>query len=76
MLHVNCTQEPHTNLNFFTFYTQFLKENDQNSTWKTLHVSQNIVYSKIFYKHIHIMGSKNHTSKEIVYGKMCTVKCV
>ena len=45
--------------------TQFLKENHQNSTWKSLHVSHNIVCSQICYKYIHIMGWKDQTRKEI-----------
>ena len=36
----------------------YLTENDQNSTRKSLHVSDNIVYSKICHKYIHIMGEK------------------
>ena len=34
-------------------------------TWKSLHVSHNIVCSQICHKHIHIMGWKDQTSKEI-----------
>ena len=45
--------------------TQYLTQNDQNSTRKSLHVSDNIVYSKICHKCIHIMGGKHQTSKEI-----------
>ena len=48
-----------------SYLTQFLKENHQNSTWKSLHVSHNIVCSQICHKHIHIMGWKDQTSKEI-----------
>ena len=37
----------------------------QNSTWKSLHVSHNIVYSLICHKQLHIMGWKDQKSKEI-----------
>ena len=40
-------------------------KNGQNSTWKSLHVSDNMVYSEICHKYIHIMGWKDQTSKEI-----------
>ena len=49
-----------------SYLTQFLKEDHQNSTWKSLHVSHNIVCSQICHKHIHIMGWKDQASKEIV----------
>ena len=48
-----------------SYLTQFLKENHQNSTWISLHVSHNIVCSQIFHKQIHIRGWKDQTSKEI-----------
>ena len=56
--------EPHVNQDC-SYLTQFLKEDHQNSTWKSLHVSHNIVCSQICHKHIHIMGWKDQTSKEI-----------
>ena len=69
MLHVNhaqdCVWEQYVHTDSFTFHTEFLKENDQNSTWKSLHVSHNIVYNKICHKYIHIMGWKDWNSKEI-----------
>ena len=46
-------------------FTQFLTQNDQNSTWKSLHLSYNIVYSQICHKYIHIMGWKDQISREI-----------
>ena len=56
--------EPHINRDC-SYLTQFLKEDDQNSTWKSLHVSHNIVCSQICHKHIHMMGWKDQASKEI-----------
>ena len=56
ILHINGAWEPHVNPYSFTFHRQFLKENDQNFTWKSLHVSHNIVYNKICHKNIHIWG--------------------
>ena len=55
----------HTLIKICSYLTQFLKENPQNSTWKSLHVSHNIVCSQICHKHIHIMGWKDQASKEI-----------
>ena len=55
----------HTLMKICSYLTQFLKENHQNSTWKSLHVSHNIVCSQICHKHIHIMGWKDQASKEI-----------
>ena len=52
ILHINRAQEPHVNPDSFTWHTQFLKENDQNSTWKSLHMSHIIVYSQICYTFI------------------------
>ena len=46
-------------------FTQFLTQNDQISTWKSLHLSYNIVYSQICHKYIHIMGWKDQISREI-----------
>ena len=44
------------------------------STWKSLHVSHNIVCSQICHKHIHIMGWKDQTSKQIAtYGKFVSL---
>ena len=69
ILHVNHARKPHVNQDSFTFHTQFVtqffKVNDQNSTWKSLHMSHNIFYYKICQKYIHIMGWKDQTSKEI-----------
>ena len=68
ILHVNRAGEPHINPDSFTFHTQFvtqfLKVNDQNSTWKSLHMSHNIVYNKICHKHIHIMAWKDQKEKK------------
>ena len=55
----------HTLIKIPSYLTQFLKKNDQNSTWKSLHMSHNIVYRQISHKYIHIMGWKDQTSKEI-----------
>ena len=55
----------HTLLQIPPYLTQFLTQNDQNSTRKSLHVSDNMVYSQICHKYIHIMGRKDQTSKEI-----------
>ena len=60
MLHVNRAREPHV-----TQIPSYLTENDQNSTRKSLHMSDNIVYSKICQKYIHVMMGKDQTSKEI-----------
>ena len=43
---------------------QFLKGNYQNSTWKSLHMSCNIVYNKICHKYIHIWGEKTKLVKK------------
>ena len=56
----------HTLLQIPSHFTQFLTKNDQNSTWKSLHVSHNIVFGEICHKYIHMMGWKDQTSKEIV----------
>ena len=55
----------HTANQITTHFTQFLSENDQNSTSKSLHVSHNTIYSQICHKYIHINGWKGQTSKEI-----------
>ena len=55
----------HTLLKIPSYLTQFFTENHQNSTRKSLHVSDNMVYSQICHKYIHIMGGKDQTSKEI-----------
>ena len=55
----------HTLIQISSYLTEFLKENDQNSTWKSLHVSHNILYSQICHKHIHIMAWKDQKRKEI-----------
>ena len=55
----------HTLLKIPSYLTQFLTQNHQNSTRKSLHVSDNMVYSQICHKYIHIMGGKHQTSKEI-----------
>ena len=57
----------HTLLQIPSYLTQFLTQNHQDSTTKSLHVSDNMVYSQICYKYIHIMGGggKDQTSKEI-----------
>ena len=36
-----------------------------NSTWKSLHMSHNFVYSQICHKYIHIMAWKDQKRKEI-----------
>ena len=64
ILHINHALGPHINLDSFTFHRQFLKENYQNSTWKSLHVSHNIVYNQICHKHIHIMAWKDQKEKK------------
>ena len=43
----------------------FSTKNGQNSTWKSLHVSDIIVHTEISHKYIHIMEWKDQTSKEI-----------
>ena len=55
----------HTLLKIPSYLTQFLTQNHQNSIRKSLHMSENMVYSPICYKYIHIMGEKDQTSKEI-----------
>ena len=55
----------HTLIQISSHLTQFHKENDQNFTWKTLHVSHNILYSQICHKHIPIMVWKDQKRKEI-----------
>ena len=73
MLHVNHAQEPHVNQDC-SYVTQFFKEDHQNSTWKSLHMSHNIVCSQICHKHIPIMGWKDKASKEIAaYGKFVSL---
>ena len=62
-MHVNCAQEPHINPDSFIFQIQFLKENQKNSTWKSLQVSHNIIYSQISHKYIHIMAWKDQKRK-------------
>ena len=47
ILHVYRAREPHVNPDSYTFQTQFLTKNDQNSTWKSLHMSDNIVQWRI-----------------------------
>ena len=42
-----------------------------NSTWKSLHMSHNIVFGEICHKYIHMMGWKDQTSKEIVTCGNC-----
>ena len=37
------------------YLTQFLKKNDQNSTWKSLHMNHSMFYSQICDKYIHII---------------------
>ena len=64
MLHVNRAQEPHVNQYSFTFNTEFLKQNDQNSTRKSLHVSGNIAYNEICHKCINIRGEKSKEEKK------------
>ena len=44
-----------------SYWTQFLKKKNQNSTWKSLHVSDNIVSS----------GKSLHISHNIAYSQMC-----
>ena len=55
----------HTLIKICSYLTEFFKENHQNSTWKSLHVSHNIVCSQICHKHIHIMGWKDQKRKEM-----------
>ena len=57
--------ESHMLLQIPSYLTQFLTQNHQNSTRKSLHVSDKMVYSQICHKYIHIMGGKDQTSKEI-----------
>ena len=57
-----------------SLYTQFLTWNNQKSTWKSLHISDNIVYSQICHKYIHIMGWKEQRRKEIATcGKLVSL---
>ena len=64
VLYIYRAREPHANPDLFRF--QFLTKNHQNSTWKSLHVSHNIiVYNEICHKYIYIMGWKDQISKEI-----------
>ena len=46
----------HLSLQSLSHSTQYLTQNDQNSTRKSLHVNCNFVYSQICHKSIHIMG--------------------
>ena len=55
----------HTLLQIPSCLTQFLTQNHQNSTRKSLHMSYNMVYSQICHKYIHVMGGKDQTSKGI-----------
>ena len=55
ILHVNHAWEPYVIPDSFILDTQFFKENE-NSTLKSLHMSDSIVYSQICHKYIHIMG--------------------
>ena len=55
----------HMLLKIPSYLTQFLTQNHQNSTRKSLHVSDNMVYSQICHKYIPIMGWKDQISKEI-----------
>ena len=65
----------HTLIKICSYLTQFLKENHQNSTWKSLHVSHKSNChgvkrcSQICHKHIHIMGWKDR-----LLGKLQTSK--
>ena len=54
----------HTLIKICSYLTVSQRESSK-STWKSLHVSHNIVCSQIGHKHIHIMGWKDQTSKEI-----------
>ena len=54
----------HMSIQIPSLYTQFLTWNNQKSTWKSLHVSDNIVYSQICHKYIHVMGWKEQRRKE------------
>ena len=54
----------HTLIKICSNLTQVLIENYQKSTWKSLHVSGNIVYNKICHKHIHIMAWKDQKEKK------------
>ena len=55
----------HMSIQIPSVYTQFLIWNNQKSTWKSLHVNDNIVYSQICHKYIHVMGWKEQRRKEI-----------
>ena len=55
----------HMSIQIPSLFTQFLTWNGQKSTWKSLHVSHNIVYSQICYKDLHIMWWKDQKRKEI-----------
>ena len=46
-------------------YLTVSQRESSKSTWISLHVSHNIVCSQICHKHIHIIGWKDQTSKEI-----------
>ena len=55
-------------------YLTVSQRESSKSTWKSLYVSHNIVCSQICHKHIHIMGWKDQTSKEIAtYGKFVSL---
>ena len=54
----------HTLIKICSYLTVSQRESSK-STWKSLHVSHNIVCSQICHKHIYIMGWKDQTSKEI-----------
>ena len=64
-MHVSNVHGSYTFIQIPSHFTQFLTINHQNSTWKSLHVSDNIVHSEISHKYIHIMGWKDQKSKEI-----------
>ena len=55
----------HTLIQILLHFKQFLKGNEENSTWKSLHMCDNIVYYKICDKYIHIMAWKDQKSEEI-----------
>ena len=57
-------QGSHTLIKICSYLTVSQKE-PSKSTWKSLHVSYNIFCSQICHKHIHIMGWKDQTSKQI-----------
>ena len=57
----------HTLLKIPSHSTQYLTQNDQNSTRKSLHVSDNIVYSEICHKYIHIMLPYTFTVHVLAY---------